>query len=852
MSNIIDDSFLPAWEPCNQCRCIGVDEKQDTIYTGSNDNRYLHCAKCKEWTHPTCDKIDENDADLISKFYCKKCRSRTRKIVFEKITISQVEVPIAKTPNQLIANNGTSPTIEIHSTDNEPAQKQRETKEKSQSKKAASKSHKELKSNEKQLNSEQKNDHMPENSIENKNPEPDIQIVNQNLSQNNEKADPHPSSADEGEENSKACTEPDTTSTKNPHEEDETLSQYLRAIPAAQVNNENTEIQQVNSQQCDLENSIHELEELLNEKMPLLPVQVQTELKNIENTAKAGRKYKVNSKADMKERAQKHPLQHRSKQEVILDYVYLEASAQSKDLECKQKDDQIATLNKIKENYDILMKALEIKANATETDPESKIAALQIKVAQMESTTKENAKKIEDLKKLNNSKQAEIKKLKEVLSSNQTKINELEGIREQTQGRIVRTEELLTLKTQQVESLNEINQTSENETAKLNEELERRNNQINNIQKENSALKHEIEAIMNSLTEKEKNKDDEIEICPQTPSENAAQQRKELCVYFKMGGCKARNCKFQHSQINNEKPKTPQEPNINVNIEEIPMPGDDDEDEDVCVFHKMGRCRDTKCTFRHISTKPTKEKEKQHVKKTCIYYIKGTCKYDESCHFAHDKSPRRQAKKDTPCRYFESGYCIWEDKCEFLHLNKELPVKKVRTSINHQKSTCQLFLKGNCKKGNFCTNIHPDPSTRCKDFDEGYCSRKSMCPRPHMPDRPERKIHKKVNHEPRYRDAVTKSREAATNEKQVPIQYEPRYRDAVTKSREAATNEKQAPIQINQTLTVEDQELTSNIRRCIDFDQGYCPNYRSCRLQHAKDRNHERNTKSTSTSRRNL
>ena len=80
----------------------------------------------------------------------------------------------------------------------------------------------------------------------------------------------------------------------------------------------------------------------------------------------------------MKERAQKHPLQHRSKQEVILDYVYLEASAQSKDLECKQKDDQIATLNKIKENYDILMKALEIKANATETDPESKIAALQI------------------------------------------------------------------------------------------------------------------------------------------------------------------------------------------------------------------------------------------------------------------------------------------------------------------------------------------------------------------------------------------------------------------------------------------------------------------------------------------
>ena len=103
----------------------------------------------------------------------------------------------------------------------------------------------------------------------------------------------------------------------------------------------------------------------------------------------------------MKERAQKHPLEHRSKQEIILDYVYLEASSQSKDQECKEKDDQIIALNEIKGNYEILMKALEIKANATETDPESKIAALQIKVAQMESTTKDNAKKMEDLKKLN-------------------------------------------------------------------------------------------------------------------------------------------------------------------------------------------------------------------------------------------------------------------------------------------------------------------------------------------------------------------------------------------------------------------------------------------------------------------
>ena len=822
----IDDSFLPVWEPCNQCRCIGVDEKQDSIYTGSNDNRYLHCAKCKEWTHPTCDKINENDADLISKFYCKKCRSRTRKIVFEKITISNVEIPIAQTPNQITAINATIPSIEIHATDNVPAQKQRD-KEKPLSKRPSNRNEKkELRSHEKPLITEYENDQMTEGTVENENPESVIQIQDQRLSQNYQKTGPPSNSIDEN----KTDMEPVNTLTQNPQEEEETLSQYSRAIPAAQVNEENPEIQQGDRQKCDLENSIHELEKLLNEKMPLIPEPVQTELRNIENTVKAGRKYKVNSKADMKERAQKHPLQHRSKQEIILDYVYLEASAKSKDLECKGKDDQITTLNEIKGNYEILMNALEIKANATETDPESKIAALQIKVAQMESTTKENAKKIEDLKKLNNSKQAEIKKLKEALSTNQTKINELEGIREQIQGRIVRTEELLTLKTQQVESLNDINKANETEANRMNEELERRDIQINNMQKENNELKREIEAITNSLTEKEKSKEDEIEILPETPANNATKQKKEICVYFKMGGCKASNCKFQHCQINNDKPQTPKEPIISYDTRGIPMPeedeeDDDDNDEDICVFHKMGRCRDSKCTFKHISARPINEK--QPVKKTCKYYIKGTCKYDESCHFNHDKSSKRQPKKHTPCRYFEKGFCIWQDKCEFLHLDKEQPARKVTAPIDHDKTICKPFLKGNCKKGNFCVNTHPDPSTRCTEFDEGYCSRKSKCPRPHLPDRPESNNYRKIN--------------IAT-----------RYRDALLNSRDAATHKKEKPVQTNHTPTAGDQELPSTIRRCEDFDKGYCPNYRSCKLLHAKDRCHERNVKSTTSSGRNL
>ena len=72
-----------------------------------------------------------------------------------------------------------------------------------------------------------------------------------------------------------------------------------------------------------------------------------------------------------------------------------------------------------------------------------------------------------------------------------------------------------------------------------------------------------------------------------------------------------------------------------------------------------------------------------------------------------------------------------------------------------------------------------------------------------MPDRPERTSYKKVNHETRYRDALLKSREAATYKKQVPAQS-------------------------NRTPTQRDQDSTENIRRCDDFDQGYCPNYRSC------------------------
>ena len=100
---------LDPWEPCSQCKIIGVSTNNETQYTGTFSDKYLECSKCNLWTHPICDSISDNEAGKIDTYFCKKCRSRTRKITYKADDICEYE----ETDESIYTMKGTT-EVTIH------------------------------------------------------------------------------------------------------------------------------------------------------------------------------------------------------------------------------------------------------------------------------------------------------------------------------------------------------------------------------------------------------------------------------------------------------------------------------------------------------------------------------------------------------------------------------------------------------------------------------------------------------------------------------------------------------------------------------------------------------------------
>ena len=148
-------------------------------------------------------------------------------------------------------------------------------------------------------------------------------------------------------------------------------------------------------------------------------------------------KQKTNKKSQ-NEKVKNHPLQIKSKQEIIAEYINIETNLGQKENEIAEYKDEITLLKCFKEKYITATKVLEETAKSNDKNPTTEIAKLQMKVINQEEILKENNKKLVEYKISTTRKITEIKKLKDAVSTNLTKINELEGIREQTvtQGRI--------------------------------------------------------------------------------------------------------------------------------------------------------------------------------------------------------------------------------------------------------------------------------------------------------------------------------------------------------------------------------------------------------------------------------
>ena len=234
----------------------------------------------------------------------------------------------------------------------------------------------------------------------------------------------------------------------------------------------------------------------------------------------------------------------------------------------------------------------------------------------------------------------------------------------------------------------------------------------------------------------------------------------------------------------------------------------------------MGHCPKKDCKYQHKSStmmntnieNKTREQEENHENRSnqeCRYYNRGICTKGNRCNFIHKQDKEKKGLKiQKQCIYFQKGICKWGENCYYLH---ETQKTKESHQTKENEQICKSFLRGKCLNVNFCNKRHPNKIDRCSDFDQGFCPRGFSCQKTHMPDRVQPTSTTHPNLESLSKRDVEKDRS------------------------------------LIQGANRETNSLTGNVKeRCKRFDEGYCPNWRNCKLTHAKDRIFiERHTTST-------
>ena len=813
--DIDSDELLPPWEKCIQCTNIN-EINDEIIYSGSSDNHQLECdnKRCKVWVHPTCDGITHENLINLDTWYCKKCRTKNKKL---KIVYNKYNRKLT-TVDENTPKIDEVPSIQGDKKPDQPG---------------LPKTSKQAENNHKSSPDESEITYLTTAAeIHNTNLSDSILITPAQRSQKNL----HP----ESEQRKDKLNQIEIL---NSYEDQSLLITPGQRTPNDPTMRETITESQVAPESIDLDKSsddelnvtVDEFNKIIEEEMdqinqpPINQSNLQGTLKLAERvkTPKIRKTRKKKSDNDrFVEVAKNHPLQHRNKQEVILECIKLQAlnfetTEKFNNYKIEQKsqidelNEELTELKEYREKYQQIIKSLDATANLDNPKLEDEITRLKIQIIDSESTTKEYKKKLEEAKKGNISKQNEIKKLKDTVKNNLDRIHAIESSRDTTQGHLLKTEELLKLKSEQLSSLEKIlkDKVNMDELVELCEAAENSNQieSIHSVITERNFLRKELSNIAKSFLNKietsktqpdnPKKTDDEINDLPTSQIPMPV-----ICVYYKMGKCTNKNCKFNHE-------------------DEPTVPPTETPTNQKCVFFRMGQCKIENCRFNHqednnsiakitnkindysksldrnLNRDSSKSKRndqnpdnsKAKINKSeipCIFDQRGRCKWGRKCYYKHDKTPYQQQPKttmrteDIPCRYFAKGFCIWENECIYKHAtNQQKP------SLNKNKQEiCIRYTKGRCNLGNFCKYKHLDQGSdnrtntssvpdnkqaeRCKKFDEGYCPNRS-CQFTHRKDR--------------------------------------------TETPTSATNK-------------------NPNNRCKDFDNGFCPRKAACTMPHKKDR----------------
>ena len=784
-NNVHDD--LPPWEPCDQCQ--QVKGKEGIVeYSGAEDGTYLCCSSCKCYVHPTCDKI--SDPNGIFRYFCQKCRSSYNK----KIAWKRKKPDRKNSLNQPID----SPLPESTSTpQNESSQQPQKTNENDKIKD----NNKKVEENNENIQIEDNNESQKiEDSNENEKSTPekeintgekDIELYQPPPTQNDPESAKMATSTDIEECSQQydylmdkiPSYQPPKTPLESPEKETEVSSNVtIEEVRDALVNliesqpeslrkhtkmqlNLNPDITLTKSQKIPQpefspakqttstptkqsnENTVTSPKINSPESVPAhtspgtQPTQhppIQCYPPNLEATMF------TNIKPVMSTSTKSQPLQHRTKHEIIARYEKKEQEYNQLYNKFDEQAKKLKEMEEFKIKYEITIDALTVTTKDDMT-PEERVTSLQKEIVLNKEKIHKLEKKNEELKKENANKQVEIRKAKEITKTNMQAIHELQAYKETATGQIARLDELSKMKSDQITSLEGLMGAQDVKIHNLNREHSQKLREIEEnhrattlamafeIQKqkeEKTKIEKELDKIANDIIGKKPNQSvDEIEVIEQNKDEER-NEPKATCLYFRLGLCKNSNCQMKHSNGIELSPKK-SNPQAKVTTE--------NKENKICIHHRLGKCRrGEKCPFKH---------ENKEAKKECIYYRRGHCSRGKECKYLHKaeetnsngnhNNERSQTPESVPvsryelnqgrCKDFDRGFCRKRSSCSFKHCRD-----RVTEEISNRQEERS-------------TQIHPSNDTqtstrnsRCADFDKGYCPRRSRCQLNHMKDRNQR------------------------------------------------------------------------------------------------------------------
>ena len=523
--------------------------------------------------------------------------------------------------------------------------------------------------------------------------------------------------------------------------------------------------------------------------------------------SRGGNQKKVEKKEVPTHELKTHRLQHRNKQEAIVEYIKLNANNEETIKENKTLREKCEEYRvKIDEKTEAIAIMEETAKNARErcqNNPEKDLLDAQESVLNLKIKLQAQDKKLEETRRNNTGKQNEIKKLKVSISMQEKQIGDLMAQRELRTFHKIKLEESLDMRNQMYESLQVIANENHKSLTDMTQRCEALETELNAIaisrinemdvrsqigyseddqeEETDHTEDYQERSILEDPQERRDRSRDEERGRPPKQYERRQDKEDESRRRNRQRRGERQSDRNQPSkddshQSNNERvrrePEPPKQPPVDRNSDRRDRP--QKRNERRSISRQNERRHEERGRTRHQSVKRDDQRNPGNYRN----YIVTNSTF----------------RKTTECRYFLQGYCKHGDSCNFKHTDQAREPTRSATR-------CRFYDEGRCKFGERCDFSHEGPPRNINERQQRYTS-----------DRQQRNVNEREQ-----RPTIMRSSEHQEREGN---------RSTQTESRNTRKSERE-PRRIE--------------KRCTDFDKGYCRHGRRCTLKHMKNRIEEEN-----------